>query len=176
MVNLKTFLGLAMPNQYCPRCHKVNIKLVLGWYIFWGKKSLTFMIPICSTIVLYDREGGYQKLYCPVKMHSVVMLHHAPVLQIRCKFMYMEAFLSKGNNFVCIYCIVNKHMWCTRQNRMKFPFSMPQEWYLPQISLLSPCYSQLIPWAFSRPAIISIRDQICEKIPFHTQNFTYGFS
>ena len=74
--------------------------------IFWGKKSLTFMIPIYSTIVLYDREGGYQKLYCPFKMHCAVILHHAPVLQIQC----LEAVLSKGNNFVCIYCIVNKHM------------------------------------------------------------------
>ena len=32
MVNLKTFLSMAMPNQYTTayRYHKVNIKLVLG--------------------------------------------------------------------------------------------------------------------------------------------------
>ena len=34
MVDLKTFLGLAIPNQYCqpvlPRCQKVNAKVFLG--------------------------------------------------------------------------------------------------------------------------------------------------
>jgi len=44
MADLRKFLSLAMPNQYC------NIKLILG-----DKKSLTFMIPIHSTTVLYDK-------------------------------------------------------------------------------------------------------------------------
>ena len=30
MVDLKTFLGLAMPNQFCIDATKVNIKLILG--------------------------------------------------------------------------------------------------------------------------------------------------
>ena len=51
-IDLKTLLGLAMPNQLLFNCHKVNIKLV----IIWDKKSLTFMIPIYSTTVLYDDD------------------------------------------------------------------------------------------------------------------------
>ena len=30
--DLKTFLSLEMPNLFCLDCHKVKIKLVLGWY------------------------------------------------------------------------------------------------------------------------------------------------
>ena len=48
-VDLKTFLGLAMSNQCC---HAVT-KLILGWFV-GGKKPQTLMIPIYSTIVLYD--------------------------------------------------------------------------------------------------------------------------
>ena len=51
-VDLKTFLGLARPNQYCQYCHAVT-KLILGWFV-GGKKSQTLMIPIYSTTVLYD--------------------------------------------------------------------------------------------------------------------------
>ena len=47
-IDLKTFLGLAMPNQYS--CQRVNIKLA-----FWVRQNLrTFMIPIYSNTVLYD--------------------------------------------------------------------------------------------------------------------------
>ena len=49
---LKEFLGLAMPNQYFLTVRKQ----ILGWLWIniWGKKPLTFMIPIYSTAVLYD--------------------------------------------------------------------------------------------------------------------------
>jgi len=52
-VDVKTFLGLAMPNQCC---HLVT-KLILGWFvggIFRQEKSQTLMIPMYSTTVLYD--------------------------------------------------------------------------------------------------------------------------
>ena len=55
-VDLKTFLGLAMPNHtMLPCCHKVNIWLV--WLVgFLSKKPQTLMISICSTTVLYDTQ------------------------------------------------------------------------------------------------------------------------
>jgi len=46
---LKIIFGLAI----LPSCHKVNIKLVFGWY-FGGKKPQTFMILIYNITVLYD--------------------------------------------------------------------------------------------------------------------------
>jgi len=52
MINLKTFLGLAMPNQSC-----LDVtKQILCWFflIFWDKKFQAFMIPIYNAIVLYD--------------------------------------------------------------------------------------------------------------------------
>ena len=48
-VDLKTFLGLAMPKKCC---HVVT-KLKLGWFV-GDKKSQTLMIPIYSTIALYN--------------------------------------------------------------------------------------------------------------------------
>ena len=36
-VDLKTFLGLAMPNQYC---QAVDVRLVFEWYLFLGAKNL----------------------------------------------------------------------------------------------------------------------------------------
>jgi len=42
-VDLKTFLGLAMPNQYCPTVEK---EYKAGfWVIFLGQKPLTSTIP-----------------------------------------------------------------------------------------------------------------------------------
>ena len=43
-IDLKTFLGLAKPNQYSQSV-KVNIKLVFG-VIILGQNPQTFMIPI----------------------------------------------------------------------------------------------------------------------------------
>ena len=56
---LKTFLGLTVPNQCRLPCHKVNIELVIGNVL--GKKLLTSMIPIYST-VLYDRLDGFKNV------------------------------------------------------------------------------------------------------------------
>ena len=51
-IDLKTFLGLAMPNQCC---HAVK-KLIFGGFLvgFFGKKPQILLIPIYSTTVLYD--------------------------------------------------------------------------------------------------------------------------
>ena len=50
--NLKTFLGLAMPNQCC---HAVRSKYLANlWVGLLGKKPQTLLIPIYSTTVLYD--------------------------------------------------------------------------------------------------------------------------
>jgi len=46
-IDLKTFLSLAMPNQYC---QNVNVKLVLEL----GQNPLTFMVSIYRTTVQYD--------------------------------------------------------------------------------------------------------------------------
>jgi len=46
---MKTFLGLAMPNQYCLDITKYQAGFGV---IFWGKISQTFMIPVYSTTVL----------------------------------------------------------------------------------------------------------------------------
>jgi len=54
MVDLKTFLGLDMPNQYFPT---VRIKKLAGFVaIFLDQNSSTFMIPIYSTTVKYDES------------------------------------------------------------------------------------------------------------------------
>ena len=53
-VDLKTFLGLAIPKEcYIPCCQKVNIlaDFLVG---FLGKKPQTLLIPIYSTTLLYD--------------------------------------------------------------------------------------------------------------------------
>ena len=44
MVDLNTFLGLAMPNQSCLDVTKTGFEV-----IFWDKKFPTFMISINST-------------------------------------------------------------------------------------------------------------------------------
>ena len=51
-VDLKTFLGLTMPNQ---SCHAVR-KYIFGGFLveFFGKKPQTLRIPMYSTAVLYD--------------------------------------------------------------------------------------------------------------------------
>jgi len=50
-VDLKIFLGLAMPNQCC---HAVRNKYLVDLYLgFFSKKPQTLVIP---TIVLYDDE------------------------------------------------------------------------------------------------------------------------
>ena len=48
-IDLKTFLGFAIPNQ----C-SLPVKSKGFGVIIWGQNSPTFMIPIWSTIVLYD--------------------------------------------------------------------------------------------------------------------------
>ena len=48
MVDLNTFLGLAMSNQ---SCHKLNVKLVFGWY--FGARTRTLMIPIYIVLLYY---------------------------------------------------------------------------------------------------------------------------
>ena len=57
MVDLKTFLSLAMLKQYylaiLLRRQKVKIKLIIK-VTLCGKKSLTFMNPIFSTTLLFD--------------------------------------------------------------------------------------------------------------------------
>jgi len=51
-IDLKTNLGLAMPNQYSVT---VKNKYQAGFgVIIWGQNPLTFMIPIYSITVLYD--------------------------------------------------------------------------------------------------------------------------
>ena len=53
-IDLKTFLGLAMPNQYS---QTVRSKYQAGFgVIILGQNPLTFMIPIYSTTVLYDSD------------------------------------------------------------------------------------------------------------------------
>ena len=59
MVDLKTFLSLAMPNQYC---YKVNIEPT-----FWGKNSQTFMI----SILYCAWEDQSEKVCCIV--HEVLI-------------------------------------------------------------------------------------------------------
>ena len=48
-INLKTYLGLAMPNQYSQLSES---KYQAGfWMIILGQNPLTFIIPIYSTVV-----------------------------------------------------------------------------------------------------------------------------
>ena len=49
MVDLKTFLSLAMPNQYCLRCHRCDI---------WGQEipSIHFSYIQYYCTILYDAE------------------------------------------------------------------------------------------------------------------------
>ena len=51
-IDLKTFLGLAKPNQYSQSARKQ----ISSWFgvIILGQNPQTFMIPIYSTTVLYD--------------------------------------------------------------------------------------------------------------------------
>jgi len=52
-IDLKTFLGLAMLNQYS---QSVKSKYQAGFgVIISGQTPQTFMIPIYSTTVLYDK-------------------------------------------------------------------------------------------------------------------------
>ena len=55
-VDLKTSLGLAMPNQYSQTARKQ----ISSW--FWEGQNPQ---------VLYDWEGEYPTLYYPVKKHRV---------------------------------------------------------------------------------------------------------
>ena len=58
-VDLKTFLGLAMPNQ----CYHVVTKLILGWFvggIFRQETQNLIMIHIYSTTILYDMKNIQQ--------------------------------------------------------------------------------------------------------------------
>ena len=46
--DLKTFLSLAMTNQYSQTEYQTGF-----WVIIWGQNSLIFIIPIYSTTELY---------------------------------------------------------------------------------------------------------------------------
>ena len=66
-VDLKTFLCLAMPNQ----CSQTVRKQISSWFgeIILGQNPQTFLIPIYSTTVLYDkrfRKPEWLKSYMPV--------------------------------------------------------------------------------------------------------------
>ena len=50
-IDLKTFLGLAMPNQYTPKVLESKYQAGFG-VIILGQNPLTFMIPIINYIVL----------------------------------------------------------------------------------------------------------------------------
>ena len=73
-IDLKTFLGLATPNQYSQSARKQ----ISSW--FWGDnfgpKSQTFMIPIYSTTVLYDKSKKQEYLLVHVgeHVHTLVFL------------------------------------------------------------------------------------------------------
>ena len=68
-IDLKTFLGLAMPNQYS-NCQKVN-----GFgIIVWGQNPLIFIIPIYSTTVLY----------CMIKASQTYCMNTAKLFMPRC--------------------------------------------------------------------------------------------
>jgi len=56
-VHLKTFFGLAMPNQYSQTVRKQTSSWF--WEIILGQNPHTFMIPIYSTTILYDRVVSY---------------------------------------------------------------------------------------------------------------------
>ena len=74
-IDLKTFLGLAKPNQYSQSVRKQ----ISSW--FWGdnfgQNPQTFMIPIYSTTVLYD---NFMKLTKPARplqyFFTLVMVAH----------------------------------------------------------------------------------------------------
>ena len=54
-IDLKTFLGMAKPNQYF---QSVESKYQAGFeVIISGQNPQTFMIPIYSTTVLYDIDA-----------------------------------------------------------------------------------------------------------------------
>jgi len=69
---MKTFFGLAVPNQYC--CHKVNIELV--WDEILGQKPQTFMTPICSTCSLaslwYGMDSCEMEILQRIRGHEIV--------------------------------------------------------------------------------------------------------
>ena len=48
-IDLKTFLGLAKPNQYSESIYQAGFGVII-----LGLNPQTFMIPIYSTTVLYD--------------------------------------------------------------------------------------------------------------------------
>ena len=88
MVDLKTFLAwLCLSN----RCHKVNIKLVLGRY-FGGKKSLNFMIQYQCTV--WNNYVMY--LLClPADLATVAFCGQAqsnlPIIQVILQAIYARA-------------------------------------------------------------------------------------
>ena len=53
-IDLKTFLGLAKPNQFC-KVPESKYQAGFG-AIISGQNPQTLMIPIYSTIVLYDEK------------------------------------------------------------------------------------------------------------------------
>ena len=53
MIDLKTFLGLAKPNQYSHKVPESKYQAGFG-VIISGQNPQTFMIPIYSNTVLYD--------------------------------------------------------------------------------------------------------------------------
>ena len=60
-IDLKTFLGLAKPNQSAG-----------FWVIISGQNPQTFMIPIYSTTVLYDKVKQNKKLVVSI-VYTVIL-------------------------------------------------------------------------------------------------------
>ena len=57
-IDLKTFLGLAMPITNTPKLSESKYQASFG-VIILGQNPLTFMIPIYSTTVLYDTKKTF---------------------------------------------------------------------------------------------------------------------
>ena len=56
-INLKTFLGLAMPNQLSESKYQAGFGVIMS-----GQNPQTLMIPIYSTTVLYDSTQSCNRL------------------------------------------------------------------------------------------------------------------
>ena len=70
-VDLKTFLGLAMPNQYSQTVRKQTSSWFQGDN--FGPKSHTFMITIYSTTVLYDKQTLVVYKFCSLLNRAIAM-------------------------------------------------------------------------------------------------------
>ena len=71
-IDLKRFLGLAMPNQYSLTVRKQ----ISSWFWGnnWGQNPLTFMIPIYSTTIPYDINIYQHQLLCRLREISRLLM------------------------------------------------------------------------------------------------------